>query len=153
SVGVRSCQYSQQGSAPLAPRGRTMSKPLTLAELATARLSNLCYAVGISPSQTATAVGVFRTLSASWGGWPASLEARWPSDITDDHSPFEFSLALEGDSPEVRFLIEVQGETPSVQSNWIAARVMNERLAVDLGAHLGRFADVEDLFTPSRQCP
>ncbi len=74
---------------------RTSAAPMvTLVDLGIDRLHVLCDAFGYGTAQTRLAEAVFRALSASWGGEAIQAPPRWPSDITDDHTPFEFSLAV-----------------------------------------------------------
>src|SRR5262249_49915309 len=75
------------------------------------------------------AADVFRSLAVPWGSARADGPPPWcTSDVSDDHTPFEFSLAIDGASPELRFLVEVQGDEPSILSNWRAARAANKSL-------------------------
>jgi DMATS type aromatic prenyltransferase len=122
----------------------------TLAQRGSARLRALCRALGYDALETRAAESLFEVLAASWGKRAVDEPPTWASDITDDHTPYEFSLAVDGRAAELRFLIEVQGARPSLTSNWAESRAMNERLAAEHGAHLGRLAAVEDLFAPSR---
>jgi DMATS type aromatic prenyltransferase len=125
---------------------------LTLADIGANRLRLLCSALGYGAARTRASVALFQKLAGSWGRRGVDRPPPWASDITDDHSPFELSLAIDGGVPELRFLIEVQGEEPGVASNWEAARAMNERLAASSGVHLGRLTQVEDLFAPTTEC-
>ena len=134
------------------PRMSVAPSP-TLASLGSRRLRTICRALGYTADQARFAVSLFQELAESWGSRPTHLPAPWPSDITDDHTPYEFSLAVDGEEPELRFLIEVLGEPPSIASNWAAALAMNEKLAAKHGAHLGRFEMVKDLFAPTDECP
>jgi hypothetical protein len=68
--------------------------------------------------------------------------------ITDDHSPYELSLALDGHAPEVRFLVEAQGEPTTLQSSWVDGLAMCERLQREFGVSLERLARVLELFEP-----
>ena len=127
----------------------TVAPPITLADMGATRLASLCQGLGFDPSQTLAATDVFRKMAVAWGSSPLAHGPRWTSDITDDHTPFEFSLAICNNAPELRFLIEAQGELPSIRTNWEASRALNERLARDIGADLRRLGAVEDLFVPN----
>lgn len=122
----------------------------TLATLGSERLHALCHELGYSASQTSSTVSLFQKLAGPWGQRAVGLPPPWASDITDDHSPYEFSLAVDGRASELRFLIEVQGHQPSLASNWAAARAMNEWLAEEYGVFLGRLALIEELFAPTQ---
>ncbi|MFT3774325.1 MAG: tryptophan dimethylallyltransferase family protein [Minicystis sp.] len=123
-----------------------------MVDLGSNRLRSLCRGLGFDSSDERRALSIFRKLAASWGARSALKAPPWASDITDDHSPFEFSVAVDGAEPELRFLIEVLGDTPGLQSNWEASLAMNEQLAAEYGVHLGRLAEVQDLFAPTSEC-
>jgi DMATS type aromatic prenyltransferase len=95
---------------------------------------------------------LFRRLAATWGSLPATGSPRFASDITDDQTPFEFSVALDGGTPEVRFLLEAQGAVPSLASNWEAAQRLNSLLSSKAGVSLARWKAVADLFAPTADC-
>jgi Tryptophan dimethylallyltransferase len=126
--------------------------PDTLLDAGMRRLDTLCRVLRYDAPQTRSAGDIFRRLADSWADRPAGGSPERDSDITDDHTPFEFSLAIDGDAPELRFLLEVQGEEPSVISDWKAGCGMNERLADEYGFSLQRFAAVRDLFAPTAEC-
>jgi len=117
----------------------------TLRSFAQARLEALCHTVDFEPAIAAETLDMFL---APWGD--CSLRARppWPSDITDDHTPVELSLSIEGNRLEPRFLVEVQGRDGSLASAWSAARETNERLHRRYGVSLARLAEIEALFEP-----
>jgi DMATS type aromatic prenyltransferase len=121
---------------------------LSFADFGADRLSRLCHAVG-SKEQARDAAGVFRQMLAPWGERAVGAQPRWPSDIVDDHTPFELSISLGGSRPEVRVLVEAQGETPTLRAQQQAGRALSARLERDFGADLGRLRRVEDLFLPA----
>ena len=45
-------------------------------------------------------------------------------DVSDDQAPFEFSVAFGGGEPEIRVLLEAQGDPPDLRSNQAAARAL-----------------------------
>ncbi|HVH97261.1 MAG TPA: tryptophan dimethylallyltransferase family protein [Enhygromyxa sp.] len=93
---------------------------------------------------------LFDLFSQTWGhrtrssGHPAS-------DITDDSSPFEFSLAIEGGRPELRMLTEAQGGAATPAANWEAAWELTEQLAQTYGISIARARGIADLFQPDEQ--
>jgi len=125
----------------------------TLLHHGTERLKNVCRVLGFSSEDEQRMVGVFARMGATWGGWPLGGSARWPSDITDDYSPFELSVAIDGGEPELRFLAEVQAELPTVESQWKAAWAFTEGLQRDYGVALDRARAIKDLFAPTFTCP
>ena len=89
------------------------------------------------------------TQAAMFGDWAETEVTERPpylSQIGDDHSPFEYSVAFSGDRCELRLLWEVQGESPSALSNQQAALAFNAVLAARYGASLQRFEAIRGLF-------
>ncbi len=120
-------------------------------EFGNARLRALCQAVGFEDADTQTVQRFFTFMGSPWGEQRIGTIPIWRSDITDDHTPFEFSLALEGTRPEIRFLIEAQGtraNPTTLQSSWHDGLLLNHRLHREFGVPLERFACVQDLFEP-----
>jgi DMATS type aromatic prenyltransferase len=83
-----------------------------------------------------------------WGELEVPQQARFPSAIGDDHSPFEFSVAFGPKDVELRLLLEAQGEPPSLLANRDAALAFNRRLT-PMGVSFDRFTKIHDLFMPS----
>ncbi len=90
---------------------------------------------------------LFAAMVAPWGATALPVRPAWPSDITDDHTPFEFSAVFGTKRPELRILVEAQGARPTLAANVAAGRELNRALAAR-GADLERFAAVADLFLP-----
>lgn len=133
----------------------------TLGQTLDARLRRLLEVVG-QPAEVAPASRVAALLGENWRGELISRGPLWPSEITDDHSPFEFSLALGGafsgtgvagvsraPGRAVRLLTEPQDPArPSLRASWAAAASIHERLAAEWGVPLLRLEAVADLFEP-----
>lgn len=114
------------------------------------RLARLMRALG-QESSLHCAAAVARVLCRGWGNWPASRRPAWPSDITDDHTPFEFSLAMNGRAETVRILTEPQhAQNPSLASSWQMALDINEDLSARCRTDLVNFDKIADLFAPTR---
>ncbi len=93
---------------------------------------------------------VARVLTSSWANELVPPSPSWASDITDDHSPFEFSLALNGREAKVRILTEPQDpHQPSLRSCWRLANDLHETLAGEWGANLASYESVAQLFEPN----
>lgn len=115
------------------------------------RLRIISEAIRFRPDREARAMDVLRCMLGSWGYQRIGERHRWPSDISDDHSPYEFSLALIQGEPELRFLVEAQPEIPSTQACWDAGWALSEALEAEFGASLDRLRAVEDLYRPSEE--
>jgi len=112
------------------------------------KLSLLCKGLGVPMRESKEAGRVFRLLSSSWSGRALGPAPAWQTDITDDGTPFEFSVAFDGRAPRVRILTEAQRAQISPGSSWAAGLALNERLAKLPGVNLERFDRVRDLFAP-----
>lgn len=124
---------------------------LTFEEFGAARIQSLCEAVGYGAQDTATVKRFFTFMSHPWGSRLIGSTPPWSSDITDDHTPFELSLSIDGEQPEVRFLMEAQNPLPgptTLRSTWENGLALNERLNREFGVRLERFEQVKDLFEP-----
>ncbi|WP_160150530.1 tryptophan dimethylallyltransferase family protein [Nonomuraea solani] len=95
-------------------------------------------------------IRLFRELMGPVAGRPLTRPPAWKSDVTDDHTPVEFSLAFRRDhSPQLRALIEPLPDRPDLPSNFEAARQAIEDVAHTLGYSLETFEQVTDLFSTS----
>jgi DMATS type aromatic prenyltransferase len=107
-------------------------------------LARLCKVVGTEPE---TPVELLAGLLGPHGARPAAAPPVWPSDVADDHSPVEFSLAFnDNEPPALRILGEALGSTPGVRANMSAAEDFLEAYAGKFGLSLRRLDMVRDLF-------
>jgi hypothetical protein len=83
-----------------------------------------------------------------WGDRPRGEPSEWFSEISDDHTPVEFSVALADGRADVRVLFEVQAGEPTVSAHRLAGLALHERLEKEFGATLERFRRLQDLFLP-----
>lgn len=119
----------------------------TFHDIASARLERLWRAL-FDEAVPETARARLDTMVLPWGAAKVPAAPAWPSDIGDDHSPYEFSLAMApNEPPSIRFLVEAQGSEPNLASTRDAALALTQRLAAH-GADLTRFDRVRDLFLP-----
>ncbi len=120
----------------------------TYIEAGIEKLTALCDAVGLK-DKTAQAIEIFRAMTLSWGDRKVGDPSNWESNVSDDLSPFEFSIALDPSQTEVRILVEAQGIDPNLRSNWEAGLQLNQYLAEHYNINLDRFRQIEDLFVPT----
>jgi DMATS type aromatic prenyltransferase len=126
--------------------GPSLLAPRTFFHHGLSRLEPLCDSLGLDRVLRERSVDLFRTMTGAWGDMPVGEVPRWPSDITDDHTPYEFSLAIEHGVPELRMLVEAQGSEPTVAAQWEAGRALTDELERRHGARVERLRAVEDLF-------
>jgi hypothetical protein len=119
-----------------------------LVDFATSRFKSLCYGAGYG-SDTEAVAGTLRGLLAACGDAPVGgTPSEWVSEISDDNTPIEFSVAIADGKAEVRALFEPEGEEPTLAAYRAAGLRFNQRLERRFGADLTRFRDVQDLFLP-----
>jgi hypothetical protein len=119
-----------------------------LADFGLHKLLSLSHGLRLSPGETLQAASVFEEISAAWGQRPVGSAPAWPSDITDDGTPFEFSVAFGSGSPRLRMLAEAQQAPFDVRSNWQAGLQLNTALQSMPHVDLTRFDRIADLFAP-----
>lgn len=117
-------------------------------EFGARRLAGLCDALGFEARRAAESNELFALMLSPWGTRPMGQAPRFASDIGDDHTPFEFSVAFGGGEPELRILFEPQGAGPTVADQQRAGLELARQLGGDFGVHLDRFRVIEDLFCP-----
>ena len=121
-----------------------------LVDYSTTRFKALCQGAGFG-SDTDNVVTTLRTLLDSCGDVSVrSASSDWVSEISDDNTPIEFSVAIADGKAEVRALFEPRGEKPTIAAYRAAGLEFNQRLERTFGAELTRFRDVQDLFLPQR---
>jgi DMATS type aromatic prenyltransferase len=114
----------------------------------TSRLVRLCRATGLE-DQTESVLAMFSRLLAPWGDDLPGDVPSWPSEVGDDHTPYEFSAAF-GDRTELRLLVEPLGSPPSLESNRDRALAVLADLAKDHPISMERLDKVRDLFLPEK---
>jgi kynureninase len=111
------------------------------------RLRALCEVAGFDEATTHLALEVFAEMLSSYKDRDIGTTPRWKSDVGDDGTPYEFSIAL-GALPEVRILAEAQTPDPNLDNLWRAATQLSKCLAEKFGADLQRAEQIEHLFYP-----
>jgi DMATS type aromatic prenyltransferase len=133
------------------PQTRLGTSPVTttLRSLGRKQIEGLCGALGIA-EQTDRALATFDIASNTWADRSLDRPA-FKSDITDDSSPYEFSVAFDGRTPELRLLAEAQGNEGTALDRWNAGWRLTEQLAQHYGLSLARARRVAPLFEPKVQ--
>jgi DMATS type aromatic prenyltransferase len=112
------------------------------------RVTALARALGFDAPSTGAMQDVFLTLASSWRELPAGGAPPWPSDVCDDHSPFELSIAIDAEGPQLRVLVEPMDAAPSLDSNRAASLRLHEELARHHGINVERLRALESLLMP-----
>ena len=121
---------------------------VTLRHIGLGKLVDLCQTLGYSDRRTQRAADTFDLLSPHLAGAEFQREPPWPSDITDDGTPFEFSIAFHEGETDLRLLVEPQAPPTTLHSNWAAGLGVNRELVAAAGADDSAFRAVHDLFAP-----
>ena len=135
-------RHSQTGFDP-----EQLVSTQTYVECGVEKLTALCESVGLN-HKTDQITNIFRSIATAWGHKVVG-DTTWQSDVSDDGTPFEFSIALDPDNVELRVLVEAQGSEASLQSNWQAGLELNQYLAASHGVNLDRFEQISDLYAPT----
>src|SRR5882757_271372 len=130
---------------------RMMVRSLSLREHVGSQLRSLCVAVGLADVETP--VSILTLLLGAAGGRSMGDPPIWASNVSDDLTPVEFSIAVDEDgSPVLRILVEPIADGSGVYANnRVALRVLTV-LAEQYGLALDAFSEVRSLFTPSEPC-
>lgn len=131
---------TQSGDKPISEQ--------TFRELGIAKIKTFCHVLGFEQQIPAMLDG-FNALINPWGEQIIGQTPRWPSDVSYDHTPMEFSVAFEENQPELRLLLEPQGNPTTLQSSWEIGCQINQILESQFNASLERFRQVQDLFVPT----
>lgn len=134
------------------PSGVMVAGAQTHGMFAEDKLSRLCVALGLS-RQRDVACDVFRCLAEPWAHWPLGATPAWATDICDDGTPFELSVAFDGLMPSLRMLVESQQSPMGPNSTWDAGLRLSDRLRAWPGVDLARQELVVDLFAPTANRP
>jgi tryptophanase len=120
------------------------------------QLTCLSEAVGQDEVTLKKLLYAFRFSGGEWcqNPIPQKLDrSAWISDVSNDHSPFEYSLALsqQTGASELRFLIEAQPEENSVAALQKCTSRLTDDIAIEYGptkVSLNKLNLVRDLFFP-----
>ncbi|MEV0806476.1 tryptophan dimethylallyltransferase family protein [Micromonospora sp. NPDC050200] len=108
------------------------------------QLARLCEIADIDPGAP---LGLLGDLLGPTGSRPLSEPPLWPSNVADDHTPVEFSIACNVDEPPtLRILGEALGSPPDLATNRSAAYRFLNKHAHRFGLSMSRLALVQDLF-------
>ena len=114
------------------------------------RLAALCQALRLSDQQANEARSLFRFISNCWADYPVGNRPPFRNDITDDGTPFEFSVGFEAEKPELRLLFESQLTSGklSPRSSWEAGILLQRQLQQQGSIDTARFDRIAPLFAP-----
>jgi DMATS type aromatic prenyltransferase len=126
----------------------TMPASGRLVDYACARLGMLCTAAGFG-DETESVLQTFERLILPWAERSRAEHSEWPSEISDDNTPIEFSVAIAEHGVDVRVLFEPQAEQPVIRDYRAVGLDFQERLEREFGANLARYRQIRDLFLPA----
>jgi Tryptophan dimethylallyltransferase len=112
------------------------------------QLTRLCDVVGVDPVVPRQ---LLTDLLGPVGARPLSEPPPWPSGISDDHTPVEFSVAYtEGEPPSLRILGEALGSPPGAPTNLSAASTFLDTQVRRFGLSMRRWERVRELFATAQ---
>ncbi|WP_199440146.1 tryptophan dimethylallyltransferase family protein [Umezawaea beigongshangensis] len=111
------------------------------------QLTALLHSVGLQET-TETSVRLLHDALGPAAARPVSESPVWPSDVSDDRTPVEFSTAFGDDDPAVRVLVETIADPPGRAGNLHTSLHVLGALTERFGLSLDRFHAVRDLFLP-----
>ena len=123
------------------------SSHVTLGSLGKEKLERIYKVIG-QENNIKEATQIFDLMSAPWSEY--SREIKWENGLTDDVSPFEFSILFKGSktTPIIRFLIEPQEFPLNKQSNWKAGLALKERIKQLPNVDVSKLNKIQNIFSP-----
>lgn len=123
------------------------SSNVTLGSLGKEKLERIYKVIG-QENNIKEATQIFDLMSEPWSEY--SREIKWKNSLTDDVSPFEFSIVFKGSTttPIIRFLIEPQEFPLNKQSNWKAGLALKERIKQLPSVDVSKLDKVQNIFSP-----
>ncbi|MBB5954263.1 DMATS type aromatic prenyltransferase [Saccharothrix tamanrassetensis] len=110
-------------------------------------------ALGFSVEQLRVSLGELGAVLGDWSDRRIGLRREYPSFVSRDGFPIEFSVSWRGGVPEVRVLFESIGAQPTARAAQDAGRALTRSLAGRPGVSLTRYHLVEDLFVVDEPRP
>jgi DMATS type aromatic prenyltransferase len=127
---------------------KTPDQGTTLGDLATSQLAALGRSSG-AVGDASYLAAIAETLSNGWWDLPVERGPAWPSDLTDDGTPFELSIQMENALPELRLLVEPRPLQGDAIASFHAALGLADVLAARHGADASSLREVASLFAPA----
>lgn len=121
--------------------------PTSLRDVCTQRLERVAAALQLG-APTRDLVGVFRSMTAGWGGAPP--EDLPASDVSADGSPVEVAIDLDDADPAVQVAVEAVAPGDAPADRTAAARALMARLVRTHAADEAAWSAVADLFLPAQ---
>jgi DMATS type aromatic prenyltransferase len=112
------------------------------------QLNPLCRVLDLDPN---TPLDLLAGLLGPQGPRSLADPPAWPSDIADDHSPVEWSVAFNNaEPPALRVLAEVSAAEPGLEANTEAAYSFLAANAARFGLTTARLDTIRDVFAPAQ---
>ena len=119
----------------------------TYRELGQKKLEGLVRGLGLE-AELGSATRLFELLTSAWNDRPITGTPLFSSDVTDDGTPFEFSVAFAAGRPLIRVLAEAQTAPFDAASGWEAGLALTRELATLPGVDPERFQRIQGLYAP-----
>lgn len=124
------------------------SSDITLGSLGKKKLEKIYKIIG-QEHNIKEAKEIFDLMSGPWSEY--DREIKWENNLTDDCSPFEYSITFKGTktTPIIRFLVEPQELPLNKESNWKAGLTLKERIKKLPNVDISKLDKIENIFSPS----
>ncbi|NJP35567.1 tryptophan dimethylallyltransferase family protein [Micromonospora thermarum] len=123
-------------------------RALSLGEHLSGQLGRLCEVTETDPKLP---LGLLNDVLGPTGSRPLSTPPAWHSDVADDHTPVEFSIAFNRqEPPSLRILAEPFASPPGTLANQYAAYTFLATQADRFGLSTARLDSVRHLFVSRR---
>lgn len=127
------------------PFGYAPSPAPSLGSQACVKVAALTAGFGLG-AQAQELTDVLMAMLGAHAGRGLDLPPAWPSDICDDHGPFEFSVAMTRRSCALRVLVETGAPTGALGERQRSAEATTELLAARYGVPLTGLSSIAELF-------
>ncbi len=129
------------------PQDPKLSKGTSFSGAGSDKLRKLGVSLGFDSQEVERAGQMLSEVLSPWGDQHIGAIPLWPSKISDDSSPYEFSVVL-SPRPEVRLLWDNEGSARAPAYAVPTALDAHRTLCRRLGANQERFDQIRDLFAP-----
>jgi DMATS type aromatic prenyltransferase len=106
----------------------------------------ICSGLGYPPEIVSESVAELEFVTAGWGETLIGPQRRYPSFVSRDGFPVEFSVSWRDDEPEVRILFESLGSELTPASCQAAGQALTRSLAGKPGVSVDGYSRIEELF-------
>jgi DMATS type aromatic prenyltransferase len=113
----------------------------------------MCSGLGFVRTEAQESLDELRSIVRTWAGRPIGSRCEYPSYVSRDGFPAEFSVSWRDGRPELRVLFESLGEDLTAAGSQAAGAALTRELATRPGVSIDRYLLLEDLFLAAEPQP